>query len=557
MIRYENQPVGELAKELKAGLLRLRKGYIDSAEALARVLEPAQEYPYEFVVYRLTGYRPARARAVVAMPGDSLARDLGRLILDVSASYDLPAELYGEPAYDTEGLARRCDVSTKTIRRWRDRGLVARRLVFANGRKRLAFLESSVEAFRAAQKQAMVRSARFSQMTDVERADVIRRARRMVGRTDCCLHDVAKRIAARMGRAVETIRYTIRRYDRENPAEAVFPDPSAPLDGRTREVIYRCFLHGVSATVLARRFRRGRGSIYRVINEMRAQALMDRKIDFIYNPQFDLPGAEELILGHADQPARPAEAKRKTRPPADLPPYLKALYELPLLTREEEARLFRLYNYLKYRADQLRSKLDVNRVRAAQLRRTEQLLVQVDAMKNHLIRSNLRLVVSIAKKHLGGVQSLLELVSDGNLALMRAVEKFDYARGFKFSTYASWAVMKNYARSVPRERYRLDRIVTGSDEIMELVGGLENYDPHAPSMLELRDSLETVLAQLSRRERAIVVRHYGLHDAGRGQTLQQLSHALGISKERVRQIERKAMGKLRAMLEPVEADLIR
>ena len=257
------------------------------------------------------------------------------------------------------------------------------------------------------------------------------------------------------------------------------------------------------------------------------------------------------------EPTEPDRPRRKARPPADLPPYLKALYELPLLSREEEARCFRTYNYLKYRADLARKTLDMNRVRSAQLGKIEQLLVQADAMKSYLIRANLRLVVSIAKKHLGGVQTLLELVSDGNLALMRAVEKFDYSRGFKFSTYASWAIMKNFARSVPRERYRLDRVVTGSEEVMELVGGLEGYDPHAPSMLELRDSLETVLAQLDRRERSIIVRHYGLHDSGRGQTLQQLSSSLGISKERVRQIERRAMQKLRTMLEPVQADLMR
>jgi len=555
MIRYENQPVGELAKELKAGLLRLRKGYIDAAEALAKVLDPALEYPRELVVYRLTGYRPAKAHPVLAMPGGSLARDLGRLVLDISGSFDLPAEAYGEPAFDTEALARQCRVSTKTIRRWRDRGLIARRLVFPDGRKRVAFLESSVRAFTRRRKQAMMRSARFTQMSDAERADVIRRARRMVAGTGCCLHDVSKRLAARTGRAVETIRYTIRRHDRDNPADAVFPDAGAPLDVRTREIIYRCFLHGVSATVLARRFGRGRGSVYRVINDMRAKSLLARKIDYVYNPQFDLPGADETILAPVDAP-EPGAGRRKVRPPADLPPYLKALYELPLMSREVEARRFRTYNYLKYRADQLRQGLDMNRVRSGQLRAIEQLLVQADAMRSYLIRANLRLVVSIAKKHLGGVQTLLELVSDGNLALMRAVEKFDYSRGFKFSTYASWAIMKNFARSVPRARYRLDRVVTGSEEVMELVGGLAGYDPHAPSTLELRDSLDTVLAQLDRRERSIVVRHYGLHDAGRAQTLQELSDSLGISKERVRQIERRAMKKLRTMLEPVQADLL-
>jgi len=564
MSRYENQPVGELAKQLTAGLLRLRKGYIDAAEALARVLQPNLEYPYEFVVYRLTGYRPPRSRPVLPLGGEGLRRDLGRLILDLSDSFDLRAADYDEYAYDTAALARHFRVAVKTIRRWRRRGLIARKLVFEDGKKRIGFLESSVRAFADRRRRAMLRSVRFSQMSDQERADVIRRARRMVSRTGCCLHEVSKRLAARTGRAVETIRYTIRNHDREDPRAAVFPDHDAPLDLRAREVIYRCFLHGVSATALAARFRRGRGSIYRIINEMRARSLRERTIDYVYNPQFDLPGAEEMILGGGDGEAHgeagPDAGKTPRRPPrvpADLPPYLRSLYEVPLLSREQERRLFRSYNYLKHRADRLRRRLDLNRVRSARLRKIERLLVQADAVKNRIIRSNLRLVVSIAKKHLGGPQTLLELVSDGNLALMRAVEKFDYARGFKFSTYASWAIMKNYARSVPRQRYRFDRLVTGSEETLELAAGMGDYDPHASTLLELRDSLDVVLAQLSRRERSIIVRHFGLHDGGKSQTLEELSRSLGISKERVRQIERKAMQKLRTMLRPVQADLMR
>ena len=95
----------------------------------------------------------------------------------------------------------------------------------------------------------------------------------------------------------------------------------------------------------------------------------------------------------------------------------------------------------------------------------EQLYDEAVATKNQIIRANLRLVVSIAKRHVGPTQNFFELVSDGNMSLMRAVEKFDYARGNKFSTYASWAIMKNFARTIPDEHRHHDRFRTSQAEM--------------------------------------------------------------------------------------------
>ncbi len=553
---YKNEAVGDLAKQLVGGLLRLRKGYIDSAESLLRMVKPSLEYPYEFVVYTLTGYRPRRQAPVEPLSGETLRDDLQHLIIDLCNSFSLPTSAYEEKAYDTEALAKRMRVSAKTIQRWRHQGLVARRLVFPDGKKRVAFLEGGVHAFAERRRKQLLRSARFSKLTADERGEIIRKARRLVDREGGRLYEISKRLAKETGRAVETVRYTIRRHDRESPAEAVFPAAERPLDDRDKEVIYRSFLHGVSVSALARRRNRTRGSMYRIINEMRARQLLNRKIDYMYNPQFDLPGAEDAILSQQVEQVDVPQARRP-RTPKDLPPYLESLYEAPLLTREQERILFQQYNYIKYSADQLRRKLEVNSARSSQLRKIERMLVGADAVKNRITRANLRLVVSIAKKHLNGPQTLFELISDGNVSLMRAIEKFDYSRGFKFSTYASWAIMKNYARSVPKERRLLDRFVTGVDEVLDLAAGMGAYDPHATSLGELRESLDAVLAQLTPRERSIIVYHYGLDSAGRKQTLEQLSKRLGITKERVRQIERRAMERLRKLLQPDRADLMR
>jgi RNA polymerase sigma factor (sigma-70 family) len=116
--------------------------------------------------------------------------------------------------------------------------------------------------------------------------------------------------------------------------------------------------------------------------------------------------------------------------------------------------------------------------------------------------------------------------------------------------------MRNFARSVPRERYQLDRFTTGCEELLDIAAGLRTYDPNEVNLPELRESIDAVLAQLKPRERAILIDHYGLDDRGRTMTFDQLGRHLGISKERVRQIEIQALKKLRKILRPQRADLL-
>jgi RNA polymerase primary sigma factor len=113
-----------------------------------------------------------------------------------------------------------------------------------------------------------------------------------------------------------------------------------------------------------------------------------------------------------------------------LPPYLASLYEVSLLTREQEMHLFRQYNYLKYRASALRESLDPKRPNARVMDQLESDYEQAVETKNKIVRANLRLVVSIAKKHVSDQDRLFDLVSDGNISLYKAVEKFDYTLGY-------------------------------------------------------------------------------------------------------------------------------
>ena len=556
MRKYRNKPIAELAVELGSGLLRLRRGYIDHAEELLRLVDPTQEYPYEFVVHRLTGYRPGQTdKSGVLLPGRSLQQDILQLLLDVSDSFDLHTSDHDEIVYDTPALAQRFNVSTKTVQRWRSRGLPSRRLVFPDGRRRVGFLAGSVQWFLADHQKEIQRSVRFSQLSELEKQDILRRAQRMVARTQCSLSDVARRLAKRTGRAVETVRYTIRKYDNDHPDKALFPNLLNTLDNQEKRRIYRSFLRGEPVPSLSERYHRTRGSIYRIINEMRAMQLLERPISYVYNEQFEQDDADAVILGEsgANETGRyePA-AKNKVKAPKDLPPYLKSLYEVPLLSAQSEFNEFRRYNYLKFKADQLRKKIDMNNISVQQVKEIEALLLQANVAKNRIVRANLRLVVSIAKKHVSGPLNLFELISDGNVSLMRAVEKFDFARGFRFSTYASWAIMRNFARSVPKERYQLDRFSTGHEEVLDIAAGLRSYDPEEENLSELRESITVMLDHLSARERTILINHYGLDEGVQAKTFDQLGQQLGISKERVRQIEIQALDKLRAIGNPEE-----
>ena len=158
------------------------------------------------------------------------------------------------------------------------------------------------------------------------------------------------------------------------------------------------------------------------------------------------------------------------------------------------------------------------------------------AVKDQIIRANLRLVVSIARKRVSPFQDLLELVSDGNLSLIRAVEKFDFSRGFKFSTYASWSIMNNLSRTVSEEKSRRGRFASGGEVPFDAA---DNRADEHESEAEYRRNQETVrmiLGPLDDRERRILAGRFGLNGAEE-LTLQRLGQEMGISKERVRQIE--------------------
>jgi RNA polymerase primary sigma factor/RNA polymerase sigma factor len=326
---------------------------------------------------------------------------------------------------------------------------------------------------------------------------------------------------------------------------AIFPNRTGPLTEESKRMIFRDYQKGIGTIEgIASRYGRTKTTVHRVINEMRALEIMQLPLDYIHNESFENPERESEIL--SEMPPFPGRT-RTPRPPSGLPTYLASLYDVPLLSREQEAHLFRKFNYLKFKASKLREQLNPSDAKVALMDEIERLNDESVAVKNLIVQANLRLVVSIAKRHVSQTEEFFTLVSDGNMSLIRAAEKFDYSRGFKFSTYASWAIIKNFARTIPHEFKQRDRFRTSADEMFLAKEDNRPVPMFEESAQQLREEqIGRILSRLDDREQTIIKSRFGLDHSEKPLTLKEVGAKMGVTKERIRQIEARALSKLRA-----------
>ncbi|WP_437185643.1 sigma-70 family RNA polymerase sigma factor [Planctomicrobium sp. SH668] len=549
--KYQHPVLKQLTEQQSRYVpLDKRLEQMDRAEDLLANLSPDATYRYPELCEAITGFRPDKYPDLILTAAD-LQHDLPLFVEELSASLELPVENAGQPVLTVDELSERFNVSTKTVDRWRKRGLVSRRFKFGN-RTRVGFLLSSVDRFVSEHGTEIERGARFTQLSEAEKLEIVTKAQRLA-RHGACPAEVGKRLSRWFNRSPETIRYTLKQFDLDNPESSIFPHATSPLNEELKQEIYQKFVGGISADVLAQDYCRTRPSIYRIVSEVRAELLLETPIDFMDSPEFHKPNAEAVILGPAPQIEKKGGA---VKAPPGLPPYLASLYAVPLLTREEEGYWFRKMNYLKFKAAMLQKKVGSRRPRTKEMDEIEQLLEKVTEVKNFLIRSNLRLVVSIAKRHMKPTTNFFEMVSDGNMSLIRAIEKFDYTKGNKFSTYASWAIMKNYARSIPAELKQMDRYRTGVEEVFQYSEddrGSQFADENVNS--RQHQMIISILDHLDERERAIIMHRYGLERGSEPETLEQVGTRFNVTKERIRQIESRAMQKIRKIAVEEKLDI--
>ena len=306
-----------------------------------------------------------------------------------------------------------------------------------------------------------------------------------------------------------------------------------------------------------------------------------------------------------------SEALRQARKDAELTAsadpvraYLKQIGKVALLNAEEEVGLATRIEAGLYAAERVRRAEDATDTLSPQLRRDLRWIVRDgERARNHLLEANLRLVVSVSKRYTGRGMPFLDLIQEGNLGLIRAVEKFDYTKGFKFSTYAIWWIRQAITRAMA-DQARTIRIPVHLVEVINKLGRVQRellqdlgreptpeelateLDITPEKVLEiqqyarepisldqtigeegdsalgefiedseavvavdgvlftlLQDQLRSVLATLSEREAGIVRLRFGLD--GQPRTLEEIGQVYGVTRERIRQIEFKAMAKLR------------
>jgi RNA polymerase primary sigma factor len=331
--------------------------------------------------------------------------------------------------------------------------------------------------------------------------------------------------------------------------------------------------------------------------------LADEGVELLDPPAED---AEELRRGDETETGRRAS-------PGDLVRiYLREIGRVPLLTAEDEVELAKSIEAGLFAEEKLRraiTGLPITPVRADDL---AQLAADGTAAKQRLIEANLRLVVSIAKRYIGRGLIFLDLIQEGNLGLIRAVEKFDYTKGYKFSTYATWWIRQAITRAIadqartiripvhmvetinklarvqrqlhqdlgreatvaeiaaemgiaaPRvaeiQRVAQEPVSLQSpigEEDSDLGDFIEDADAVVPmeaaAFIMLQDQLEQILDTLGAREQAIIQLRFGLTD-GHPRTLEEVGREFGVTRERIRQIESKTLAKLR---HPSRAQMLR
>ncbi len=324
------------------------------------------------------------------------------------------------------------------------------------------------------------------------------------------------------------------------------------------------------------------------------------------------PTAEDKASGDFVWDEEESEALRQARKDAELTAsadsvraYLKQIGKVALLNAEEEVELAKRIEAGLFAVEKMRESAEKGeKLPVAQRRDMTWICRDGNRAKNHLLEANLRLVVSLAKRYTGRGMAFLDLIQEGNLGLIRAVEKFDYTKGYKFSTYATWWIrqaitraMADQARTIripvhmvevinklgriqrellqdlgreptpeelakemditpekvleiqqyAREPISLDQTI-GDEGDSQLGDFIEDSEAvvavDAVSFTLLQDQLQSVLETLSEREAGVVRLRFGLTD-GQPRTLDEIGQVYGVTRERIRQIESKTMSKLR------------
>jgi RNA polymerase primary sigma factor len=238
----------------------------------------------------------------------------------------------------------------------------------------------------------------------------------------------------------------------------------------------------------------------------RARRLLATDLTYIAHPSFDDPSAGDPSLA----PAPGLETPVLDRTPVSRHDHADSSHGARIPSREQEAHMFREMNYLKYLACRIRDRIDPDSPAPGDLDEIERLQAEALKLKYQIVETHLRLVVAVAKKHVRAGYDLPERVSDGTFALMRAVDRFDFARGNRFSTYATWEVFSEFVHRDRRERRRRHRSIAPYQDSLAAPDSVSDQYETDEAQDESRAAVERLLRRLDRRERWIIVNRNGI-----------------------------------------------
>ena len=446
-------PLAKLTQQLLYAPPEKRIEQVRRAERFHDEIDPDRDYPFEYVNFRITAYRTEQKDENL-MRGGSIQPDLRLMIDSLTRSVPIPVT-DDEPVESVEELAQRLNVSTKTITRWRKVGLRWRWVVTPGStRRHIAMTKPAVERFLAQHRDKIQRASRFSQMDPAARRSVVDRAKKIAQSRDFSLNQVATHIAARLGRAQETIRVILEQHERNHPANPIFARRTGPLNAKQKRVIDRAYRIGIPISRIAHRFGRTASTIYRIVRQRRAAALRAVPIRYVHSPLFDRDDADEVLLRSADQPPLSLTPTRPVTVPAgpaiaDIPEPLKPLYWQPAIAPSDQRPWFVRFNYLKFKAHRLRESLHRYEPRVADLDEIEICLQQARRIQEQLVTGNLAAVLSVVRQHLvtqddRSVAHLVEMLEIGNAVLLEAVEIFDSSGNRTFPVFLKWKLMQRF-----------------------------------------------------------------------------------------------------------------
>lgn len=447
---YRSGELADLTRQLLYTPPDKRAEVVRHAEQLHDELEGNNNYPIDFVVYRLTDRRVPPSESVMLV-GEAIKPDLRLLIDALSRSIAMQCD-DSDPGMSTAELAQSLGVSTKTIGRWRDAGLRWRwGIRETDGKPMVLITRSALDAFECNQSGRISTAAAFTRLSDTEKQRLIDRARRLAQATDALPQAILSHLSKRTGRSIEALRQAILRHDEQHPDSAVFSDHAGPLTEQQRHQIEEAYRQGATVSALCKQFSKTRSTIYRAIHEGRARKIAAMKIAAVHSPTFKREDADEVLM-HAI--TRQGQARRlDSEVIATLPAQLKPIYDRPIEPDNVVRSLIVRYNFLKYRAIKLQAALAEGSPKANDLDQFDELLRRTTKARGEVIAAVLPVALSVVRRQRMATEQnhstpLVPMLSAAHRVLIEEIDCYDAAVAHTFESVLTNRLLQVLARTV-------------------------------------------------------------------------------------------------------------